>query len=425
MNNPNSQHSGDKTPRVCLLTETFYPVVGGGESHARLLANRLNSIGMSTWVLTRRSHRDYSPNEIVDNIPTCRIPPSCMKRFGKYAMVPYVMRELSRSRDRYDLILICGFRVLGIPAVMMARRLGKVCVLRSETLGELSGGYASAYRKLPLGINLAFQQWISMRNRVLKQADAFISISKPVYEEFASSGIDESKIYLISNGIDTDLFKPVDEESRKSLRTKLGLPPNDIIVSYSGKLNQGKGLEYLIEAWKTIASTRSNMHLLLIGSGGGQSLSCEAQLRSIVNESGLEPKVTFTGYVENVYQYLQASDLFVFPSENESFGLSLVEAMSCSLPIIASRLDAIQEIVDDGNNGILVKPREPFELAREITTIVDNPLLARSLACNAYQIAREGFSIESVAARYYELFSSLHSARKVLLGKYEQKDSHA
>lgn len=396
---------GEAVPRICLLTETFYPVVGGGETHARLLAHHLNLMGMTTFVLTRRSNSNLSISELVDGIQVCRLPPSGMKRFGKYLMVPFVRGFLAKNRHAYDLILVCGFRVLGEPAAKSARRLGKTCVLRAEAQGEMSGGYASAYRKLPPIVGMAFRKWIDRRNKTLKQASAFVAISKPVAREFEECGAE--KIHHIPNGIDSDLFKPVGD--RRSLRVKLGLPIDGTIAVYSGKLNQGKGLTNLLAAWDQVRAGRKDLHLVLVGSGGGQSLSCEDELRSLVRERRLP--VTFTGYVGNVHEYLQAADIFILPSLNEALPMSVLEAMSCGLPVVATRVGGIPEIISNMENGILVEPANPDQLAAEIESLLDQPSLADELGKNARQTACERYSIQAVAESYYELLCHIHSSR--------------
>jgi glycosyltransferase involved in cell wall biosynthesis len=410
-----ADHSAaERTPRICLLTETFYPVVGGGETHARLLAQHLNLLGMSTFVLTRRSDPGLASSDMVSGIPTCRVRPTGMKRFGKYLMVPFVLAELIRRRSEYDVVFVCGFRVLGMPAVIAAKLLRKSCVLRAEAQGEMSGAYASAYRKLPIPIALGFRAWIGVRNWVLRRADAYVAISRPVAEEFIECRMDARRITELPNGIDVEAFTPSDRAGRRSLREKLGLPVNAAMVSYSGKLNQGKGLEYLLRAWTEVASSHTDAHLVLIGSGGGQSLSCEDELRAFVRDHGLASSVTFTGYVENVPEYLQASDLFVLPTENEAFGLSLVEAMACGLPAIASDVGGVPEIVDHLENGILVPPADPDVLAREIVRLLDNSALSCKLSVNARRTVCERFSIQAVANRYYPLFSLVYSRTHAL-----------
>jgi len=396
-----------RMPRVCILTETFYPVVGGGETHARLLAERLNKSGVKTFVLTRRSSRKYGRTGEIDGTQIYRTPPCGMKRFGKYLMVPFVLQQLFRLRNEYDVIFVCGYRILGIPAVIAAGILKKPCVLRAEGLGEMSGNYASAYKKLPLLVDQGFSAWIGCRNRVLKKADAFVSISKPVADEFLDSGISPEKVHLIPNGIDLNVFSPVDASKKSELRAQLKLPNNAFIAAYSGKLNQGKGLEHLLSAWKTLACKYDNIHLVLIGSGGGQSLSCEDDLRAFVKEHKLDDKVTFTGYVTNVCRYLQASDIFVFPSENEAQGIALIEAMACGLPSIASDTGGIPEIVQNGINGILVEPGCSDAITQSIEKIIDTPSLIEKLGSRARESVCSRYSMDSVASRYIELFGSL------------------
>jgi len=394
---------GRAVPRICLLTETFYPVVGGGETHARLLARHLNSMGMTTFVLTRCSSAGLLPCEMLDGTQVCRLPPSGVKRFGKYMMLPFVSSFLSRNRLVYDMILVCGFRVLGQPAVTMARRLGKSCVLRAEAQGEMSGGYASAYRKLPPIVGTGFRKWIDRRNRILRRADAFIAISEPVAQEFEACGA--GPIYRIRNGIDTDVFKPADS---RSLRRKLGLPMEGMIAVYSGKLNQGKGLTDLLAAWEKVCAERNGLLLVLVGSGGGQSLSCEDELKEIVRERRLP--VTFTGYVENVHEYLQAADMFILPSLNEALPMSVLEAMSSGLQVVATRVGGIPEVISDMENGILIDPGNPEQLADVILQAADRSL-PKELANNARRTICERYSITAVAERYYELLCRVHSGR--------------
>ena len=141
------------------------------------------------------------------------------------------------------------------------------------------------------------------------------------------------------------------------------------------------------------------------------TLSCEDELRRFVRARGIEDRVKFTGYVRNVHEYLQAADLFVFPTEGEAFPLSLVEAMSCGLPVIASRVGGIPEIVTHGRDGILVDPANPEALAREIAFLMKETPTAGSLGSNARRTVCEAYSIESVASQYFESLCGICAVR--------------
>ncbi len=125
---------------------------------------------------------------------------------------------------------------------------------------------------------------------------------------------------------------------------------------YTGRLLRGKGLEVLIEAFSAVAAERVDLQLLLVGSGDGQSLSVEPELRRRVSELGLAARVLFAGRRDRVEDWLRAADLFVFPSLYEALGISLVEAAACGLPAIGSRTGGIVDVIEDDSSGLLVPP---------------------------------------------------------------------
>jgi glycosyltransferase involved in cell wall biosynthesis len=324
-------------------------------------------------------------------------------------MVPFAFFELVRRRRDYDVIYVCALRVLGVPAVAAARLLGKACVLRAETNGELSGDYAAAYGSLPRGEQAIFKGWMSLRNLFIKRSDAFVGITELVTGEFKECGISPERVYLIPNGIDTSLFYPVDRDERFRLRQSLGLPQDKKLVVNTCRLVKGKGVEYLLSAWERVAAERDDAHLVIVGAGGGESTSCEDELKGFVRDHGLS-SVTFTGWAANVADYLKASDLFVFPTEYEGFGLSLVEAMACGLPVITSGVGGILSIVTDGIDGILVEPRDSGALFHEIMRVLGDPELAERLGERAAGTALGRYSMKSVAAQHFELFSDLRAS---------------
>jgi glycosyltransferase involved in cell wall biosynthesis len=197
-------------PRICLLVSSFYPVIGGGETHARLLCNEFRRRGVSVFVLTRRRLKVSPALEMVDGTPVHRVPPQGVPRFGKYLMMWPAFVHLVRTRKDYDLIYVCGLRVLGIVGIAAALLLGKRCVLRAESCGELSGGFiwesldgrSNRIRKALFG------GIIRIRNHFLKKADCFLSISGVIREEYEACGIPPAQIASITNGIDTGLFSP-------------------------------------------------------------------------------------------------------------------------------------------------------------------------------------------------------------------------
>ena len=111
-------------PGICLLTETYYPVVGGGETQARVLAEDLVGQGFKVLVVTRRSDYALKQLEQVGGVTVCRTPPSSGGQFKRWGMVFTCLPVLFRRRREYDVIYVSGFKALGLTAVMVSRLLG-------------------------------------------------------------------------------------------------------------------------------------------------------------------------------------------------------------------------------------------------------------------------------------------------------------
>ena len=125
--------------RVLFLTESFHPVLGGGETHVRRLGARLVARGHRVTVITRRGEAGWPAEDEVDGIRVRRVRPAGPARIGKYLMVPAALRALAHEGPRHDLVVIRSTRVLGVPGLLAARALDRPVILQPETNGELRG----------------------------------------------------------------------------------------------------------------------------------------------------------------------------------------------------------------------------------------------------------------------------------------------
>jgi len=395
-------------PRVCLLTDSYYPVVGGGEAHARLLCGEFLKLGVPVFVLTGHKVFASPAFETVDGIAVHRAPPAGYPRLGKYLMLGSSFWRLIRMRRDYDVIYVCGIRTLGLIAVLAASLLGKACVLRSESRGEVSGGFIwekTDGRVNPL-LKLMLIGPIMFRNIVLKRADAFLSIATVIRAEYEACGVPLKKIEDIPNGIDVTRFSPVSPEAKVALRRKLGLPDGRLFA-YTGKLNRGKGLEFLTRVWKDWSKQHPDFRLLLIGSGAMQFLSCEDALREFVKKNAMESAVIFAGSVRNVQEYLQASDYFLFPSESEALPLALLEALAVGLPTVASDIGGCRDIITDGRNGRLARPNHESVWVAGLQALVNDPARAAGWGRAGRETVVKTFSIAHVAEEHVRLFRAV------------------
>lgn len=396
------------SPAIALLISSFHPRVGGGETHARLLGRELTRLGARVTIFTRRHERALPALDEVDGVPVIRVGPAGAPRLGKYLMLLPVLIQLIRHRRDYDVIYVCGLRVLGLAGVAAARLLGKRCVLRAEACGEWSGDFifSSPHGNRAVPGEPLIRALLRLRNRFFRKADRFLAISRVIRDEYAEGGVPPRQIDLITNGIEVDDFTPATASDQTRLRSELGLP-GGYLFAYSGKLNRGKGLEMLLRAWEKVVAARPHARLILIGAGGQQFLSCETDLREFVRSRQLEDSVVFTGYTQRVADYLRACDAFVFPSESEALGLALLEAMACGLPSLASATGGILDILTDQQNGRLLPVGEDTAWQNAMIELMDRPEAARQWAAAGRRTVLETFSIRQVARQHLDLFRSL------------------
>ena len=399
--------------RVLILTETFRPEIGGGERQAAVLGRGLTNRGHGVALLTRRSRPGLADDELSDGIHVIRVGPSGPGRGRKWGLLVTALAALLRLRRSYDVVLVSGFRILAVPALIAGRLLGKPVVLKADSNGEMSGEF---FRAGLAAARLAPGSWpvratLSLRNQLLRRAAAYVAISEQIRDEMLAQGVAPGRVSRIPNGVDTNAFRPATAAERSALRARLGLPPGPVVI-YTGRLVSYKGLALLLETWRQLREEFAAGTLVLVGEGGGDMHDCEATLREFTARHGLDSCVRFTGPVSNVEDWLRAADVFAFPARNEAFGLSLVEAMACGLPAVTTAVGGIRDFVEHQVNAWVVAPDDASGLAEGIRSLLGDQDRAAGLGRGARATVRDRFGAEAVATAYEQLLTSvLRSSR--------------
>jgi glycosyltransferase involved in cell wall biosynthesis len=399
-------------PRILFVTESYWPVLGGGETHIRDLARRLVARGFGAHVLTRRTDAAWPAREDADGVGVTRVGPTGPGRAKKYALALRVLPALCRLARGCDVLVVRGTRVLGLPGVIAGSWASRPVVLQPEVNGELSGEVytwgTALHRSLPRRLVRAL---VRVRNLFLRDAAAGVAMSRLIADELAEAAFPPERIAHIPHGVDTQRFRPRTEDEKATLRAELGLPPDALVVTYTGRLLRGKGLETLVDAFVRVAAREPRARLLLVGSGAGQALSNEDELLERVSRLGLADRVTFTGRVDAVEDCLGASDVFAFPSEFEALGLSLIEAAACGLPCVGTRTGGIVDVIEDGHTGVLVPSADVDALAAAIDELLASPDRRLALGAAGRLRVRERFDVEVSVDRYRALFHELAARR--------------
>ena len=203
------------------------------------------------------------------------------------------------------------------------------------------------------------------------------------------------KMVIIGHGVDGGA-PPL---PRAEARAALGLPGLDPLIGSVGRLSREKGHAFLLRALPAIVAAFPGAGCVLAGDGPWRR-----ELEDEARRLGMADRVLFLGHRGDVTAILSALDLFVQPSLYEGFGMSLLEAMAARLPIVATHVGGIPEVVDDQVAGLLVPPADAAALARAAITLLSDPERARRLGDSAARLVAERHSISSVAARVDALY---------------------
>jgi glycosyltransferase involved in cell wall biosynthesis len=396
--------------RVCLISEMIFPdAIGGLEIHAYGVAQRLVRLGLPVAVLTRYQRPDLPAHESIGGIPFVRIRPIGLQKGRGFRAVGPMLLMLATvtvwlllHRRDFDVVLVHGIKVLSLPTALLSSLGILPCVIKvdspMEIWEEISG--ESLRRMGKTGASWLLAASHRLRRYVVGRADGFIAISGEIFDGLRQIGVPPGRISCIPNGVDTERFHPVDAATRDRLRARLGLPADRLVVNFTGRLARSKGVPMLLEVWRGLAAEGRPLHLVLVGSGWQSFDDCEPELRAFIAKHGLGATVSLPGAVANVEEWLQASDVFVFPSDYEGLPLALLEAMATGLPTIATRVGAVGEVVCDRENGLLIAPGNPGELEAALRWIVSHQAGWPELGAAARSTVLEHFSLDAVGARY-------------------------
>lgn len=281
---------------------------------------------------------------------------------------------------------ICKPRIVhfhGYKATIMG---GTFCLLRNIPAVATYHGEAKAHKEL--------SKYLMLENHFLKRLRYVAAVSTPIKKELEERKVKPHRIEIIPNGID-DLY--IRGESLDNVIAKNNFHP---AVLFTGRLIELKNVHILIEVISRLKKYFPDIGLLVAGDGPFRE-----NLVQQVHKLNLSNSVIFLGYVENIYDLYYECDCFVLPSKSEGMPISLLEAMSFSLPIVASSVGSIPYIVNDGVEALLVEPNNIESLYKAMMQLLHDSSLRERLGNNARKRFLREYTSDAMAekyARFYE-----------------------
>ncbi|MDP2945908.1 MAG: glycosyltransferase, partial [bacterium] len=215
------------------------------------------------------------------------------------------------------------------------------------------------------------------------------------------------KIITIYNGLDVDNLKFLPEEEARifieskilSLREIPHSGTDSILIGTIANLYRNKGLDFLILAAARIKKSQPNWRFVIIGEGPERS-----KIENLIKKSNIENNMFLTGFISDASECLKAFDLFVLPSVKEGQPWTILEAMAAEIPIVATNIAGIPEMIENEKSGLLVEPADPEALFLAIEKMLVHPSSAHAMVQNALLVVKEKFRIDEMVKKNEELF---------------------
>lgn len=235
-------------------------------------------------------------------------------------------------------------------------------------------------------------------NKILARFNTkMVCVSQKIKSDLIVMGVPEQKLLVIPNGIDLELYKATFDSNIK--RTSLGLKPGNFVICSVGRLSIEKNHLLLIEAAKNIILRIPETKILIVGDGPLRII-----LEAKIKELNLHDYVFLLGTRNDIPEILAASDCFVSTSNFESFGLAILEAMAAGVPVVATAVGGVPELVKPEITGTLVQPVNPVSISEAVCGIRNNPAFAKTTSLNAKKMVDEKYSIETMIRSYENLY---------------------
>lgn len=233
-----------------------------------------------------------------------------------------------------------------------------------------------------------------------------IAVSEFTRQHYLGMGFKKAQLLTLYNGIDASLFVK-NGAARPSKAQLFGLPAESLVFSTVAVLREPKGIQHMLRALPDLLAKEPRIYYVIVGDGEHRGA-----LERLASSLGIASRVVFLGHRKDIPNILAASDFFVYPTLQDALPTALLEAMAAGVPIVASRVDGVPEILEDEATGLLVPPGDPDRLAEACGRLLDDAALAGRLTAAARETIRERFEINRQAGVILALYEKILSGEE-------------
>lgn len=401
--------------KIIQVAPRFAPFVGGDSEHVRMISKKLVERGHNVVVYTTtnveagdvfrisltfpffhvpQKKSTIKRKEIIDGITVKRFKPMIQISYGLFT--PSLFLELIKedadiihahiygSSEAYFAGIVSLIR--GIPIVWTAHGGLKVASEINGWVKTIKRCYDASFGRCMV--------WLSRKVVALTEDNVF---------DYLRIGAKRDNIIVIPNGVNLEDFENVKcktdtNDIRK--RYKLDGP----VILFVGRLEKHKGIPYLLNASRLVLNDYPNAKFLIVGKG-----SCQEEFKTLSKNLCVDSNIVFTGSVsrEELLVLYSISDIFVLPSRHEGFGIVILEAMASNLPVVCFRVSAMQYVVQDYVNGILIEPFSDYHLSCVIKQLIDDKGLRKKFGDNARRIVEERYTWKIVVDKIEDMYKDV------------------
>jgi len=355
--------------RPTLVLAIPFMIVGGAE---RLLSRLCGYLVRHGWrvLVVATSPQDASHGDSIE-------------WFQQHTPEVYALPRFLQPPEWQDLV----------EHLMISRNPDCLLTAGSEFFSQSLPGLAKRYPEMAL-VDLLFNTGAHTESHVLNRDDYTFALAEnaEVLRWLMKAGWPEDRVRMVTSGVDLDVHHP--EPKPASLVQALGIDPADLVVGFSGRLSEEKAPEVFVHIAR-LCQTTPNLRFVMTGAG-----PMAESIANLAAELPSTARLDFLGLVDDIAPYLALYDVLVLPSRQDGRPLIVMEALASGLPVVASRLGGIPEMIEDGKNGCLCTPADATEFAACIRGLAEDRQFVARLRVGARASAEAHLSAETAFARY-------------------------